>query len=222
MFPDGGQAMDLSSLGISELTAIINGDDFSFTDVKGEQPDFSSLIDPPTNQGLGNAMTPGTQAATDNLMAALGAPHGPTEQPGQIAEPEKEEGKSKEEQNVDELLASLETTQNGDTAQQPNTNPDGSNFDYDFNAMNSGGVDLSQLVGLLSDAKNMQPPIPPPSANTQEQQKFDLLLEDAGQVGESESYVLGGIDLDDFNFGDGSIPNVEGDEFERMFAEFDG
>jgi hypothetical protein len=29
-----------------------------------------------------------------------------------------------------------------------------------------------------------------------------------------------GIDIEDFNFGDNLLPNVEGDEFETMFAEF--
>jgi len=34
------------------------------------------------------------------------------------------------------------------------------------------------------------------------------------------NYNLGGINLDDFNFGDAGMPNVEEDEFESMFAEF--
>jgi hypothetical protein len=34
-------------------------------------------------------------------------------------------------------------------------------------------------------------------------------------------YGLGGIDMDDFDFGDGAMPVVNEDDFESLFAEFD-
>jgi len=43
---------------------------------------------------------------------------------------------------------------------------------------------------------------------------------DDGMQGMGGDYNLEGINLDDFDFGNAGMPNVEGDEFETMFAEF--
>ena len=43
----------------------------------------------------------------------------------------------------------------------------------------------------------------------------------AGGNGDDDGgYTIEGINLDDFDFGNSGMPNVEGDEFESMFAEF--
>ena len=212
--------MDLSNLGISELTAIINGDDYSFPN--------------PMANGQGvTALTPNTQAVSDKLFASLSEmPQQDERSKSVLGDPNQNQLAAK--QNVDALLASLENAnvQILDDGRVP-APPETGDFSFDINAASNGQVeggiegdggevDLSDLVGLFTESANQQigmntDPIP--------QKNIDALL--SGQEGipngeypNGETYDLGGIDLDDFNFENGSMPNVEGDEFEELFAEF--
>lgn len=226
------QAMDLSSLGISELTAIINGEDYSFVDAK---PDIGGGEGSAGGfGGMDQTQTRGTQAATEKLLASLNdlTQQQQQQDQGGVAGDGPQITQAIAEENVDTLLASLQSTQPPAIG-----NPDqNGEFNFDFQnpdpAVGDGGdgaggeVDLSELVGLFSDPTTSSGPgqsVPAPvSLDPVPQQNLDALLADAGQEGGygEETYDLGGIDLEDFNFGDGSIPNVEGDEFEELFAEF--
>ena len=217
--------MDLSSLGISELTSIINGEDFTIphmdsapavpvsnsvgdldlmlqSEKNAQLADLGShgLQTQPQNQGVANAMTPNAEAAeTEQLLASLGGfnPRPQNEVDGNSAIHDQkppadgfmptQSNPQSAEQNVDALLASLDPAST-DQVQ-------GNDFNFDFQGMGGGEVDLSELVGLFSEAP----------------------LKDNGM---GENYGLEAINMDDYNFGGDTMPNVEGDEFESMFAEF--
>ena len=213
-------AMDLTTWGISELNDIIN----SQTDPYVTQPDGLNLL----LESSQPALTPNTQAETEKLLASLNDLSQPP------AQPQEPTGTTAAEGDVEALLASL----------QSQAQPD-EGYAFDFQDLQSGEVDLSELVGLFSQPTSPQPrerqEIPvlaeqqtrreggvmedrrqPEGVQTDNQQEIDAFLSGAGDdpvFDGGGSYDMG-IDLDDFNFNDGQMPNVEGDEFEELFAEF--
>ena len=221
LLPENQNAIDLSNLGVSELTAIINGDNFTFPEAR---QDYGLSLDSQPMQVVSQNTGPDTietaQNAAETFMTSLNPPLQPS-QPPAIALPV-DPPRAEDEQNVDSLLAYLEHRKqlNLDQPVQPQESTD--NHSFEQRPANEAEVDLSELVGLFSESTSEQVPLELPDA----QRNIDALLTEAGpdgfadQIGGGETYDLNAIDLDDFNFRDSSMPNVEGDEFEELFAEF--
>ena len=105
---------------------------------------------------------------------------------------------------------------------QPNAGPQQSieveSLSNPFDTPNTGGmgdVDMSALgMTGMTNADGTSGGLGGIGVNT-----VDLTQDAPGDWAVDGGNTIEGIDLDDFDFGD-SMPNVEGDEFESMFAEF--
>ena len=279
-FPEGSIPMELSSLGISELHDIINGNNIFNAGPSNGGANIGSTERTAMFGGGNMNMTemprPNTDGAnreeTEKLFASLTAMgNGPTDTQRQQAQAQAiapavhgsiEAGSNQSgqqaEPDVDAILASLNSTSQS-TEQPPapqargaEAKLDAGEFNFDFGGDNVD-VDLSELAGLFSENNSGAATIQPTPASTttgkdqggaeavnqgqsaagtqgkeddsqmQSQQGSASAniegLEGLGNMG-GEEYDFGGIDLDDFNFGDENLPNVDGDEFESLFAEF--
>lgn len=86
------------------------------------------------------------------------------------------------------------------------------NSQFDMTNLDLSGIDMSSMQGFENfvnnpNSANMNFQNANPMGNTAE--GFDMPVGEGGE-----------IDMDEFNFTDSGMPNVDGDEFESMFAEF--
>jgi hypothetical protein len=265
--------VDLSSMTLNELSAIMEGNSGLFSNPDGDQEgqDGSSntvmdMFGSQTQPGNGDSIKPDfqpqpsslgfdnshpidlSQSMDINTSAPVKANLTSGSGSAQETQPAPQPSGSAE---VDALLASL-------TQSQEANGSSGLSFNFDLGD-GTGDVDLSDLAGLFSsdngnaaqqysrpiDASGnpaagsgggsalTQPPNPARPASQSGQANELLLLDGTSNAGTQTagvqgpggapaggSYNVDGIDIEDFNFGDNLLPNVEGDEFETMFAEF--
>ena len=76
------------------------------------------------------------------------------------------------------------------------------------------------LVSTLSTEAQIGQPPQPQETTTKPAPNLPPGTETVELLDDPEQYDLSNINLDDFNFGEGGMPMVEGDEFESLFAEF--
>ncbi|KAK4687528.1 hypothetical protein P7C73_g2589, partial [Tremellales sp. Uapishka_1] len=237
------QSMDLSSLGIAELSAIINGEGVQFSQQIADQ-DLQNLIGQSGPLGVPSPATQAVQAAeTAKMIADLTGVQqfGPADDNPPLAiAPVSQFNMGSQ------LQSSLGPQQPFDaqpfdlppqsqpivTIERP---PEASSFDFNFPNDASGGdvdfssIDMSELVGLFgtdgSTDVTTQQPIQPqtaqPSRPPSIPQDSVAPLGDSG-LGDLSGYdmAMGAIDMEDFNFNDGEMPQLGGDEFESLLAEF--
>ncbi|ORX41121.1 hypothetical protein BD324DRAFT_678509 [Kockovaella imperatae] len=208
--------LDLSSLGMEELSALLNDNNANpFGD--GSSSDF-----------LAGMFDDSNSAETDKLLASLSQPAGD----GQATQADAQTFDfdfGTEQADMAEL-AGLFGTETKQDAEVKETAPVAPVADVQQTGGPKGHVKRPSIgVGSTPNIPPETPQIPsvevpaptaetkpdPPSAQVQEASENP-----EPTFGEEQDYDLSNIDLEDFNFGDGSMPNVEGDEFESLFAEF--
>jgi hypothetical protein len=78
---------------------------------------------------------------------------------------------------------------------------------------------VSGLEGIMPSLPDTTNQLANPTGQTAQTGEIDLTADFGMQ--NMGGYGLGGIDMDDFDFGDGAMPVVNEDDFESLFAEFD-
>lgn len=270
---NGMDGMDLSTLGMAELSAIINVDSFPYSADGVGGLGMAGLA---AGAGAGEgqaAVTPRTQAAndaaTETFLASLTADPGPSASTAAAQAEDKSGGAAT---TGESSTASATNRNTGKTnATQAHAVANMSDFSFDMPPGMDGDVnlnDLSELAGLfdsggaldamsrpVSATSTKAPALQPaaeiksqadasdkadPAANGgkatggQAQQeggadgavgqtdppKEGDKTEDQQAAGQYGEYDFNNIDLDDFNFGDSNLMNVEGDEFQSLLDEF--
>lgn len=272
--PGGMDAMDLSSLGMDELSAIINGGSFPFSGDIGTGLGIGGLAAPAEAQA---AVTPRTQAAneaaTESFFASLTAAQ---PAPAQVsANDAAQTVAAGGEAQAGAKAATAVQSQSSAAPPAPQNDSDIGGFSFEIPPGMEGDVDLtdlSELAGLfdaggalagasrpVSAASTVAPSLQPPAeitapstatqtaaqdqpapdsakqkptdtnteatdvaepAQTAPADEENAPLEEAGGDGQMAEYDFSNIDLDDFNFGDSALMNVEGDEFQSLLDEF--
>ena len=244
--------LDLSSLGVDELSAFFNGSNDTNPFGDGSADDFISNLFNDTGS------TEMSQAETDRLLASLSQPSGQVSAGGTGDFNFDFGATDGGEMDMSQLTALFEANDNpisepppllqqNATAAAPSAIPkeiqpptaqpvptadkagDGPQAGSDGGHKKRPSIGVGSTPANPSDtpqASTTKTPVvdtaaasqvPAPVQPTQAQSALDEAM---ANIGDGQDYDLSNIDLDDFNFGDGSIPNVEGDEFESLFAEF--
>lgn len=279
----GENGLDLDSLGIAELSALINGDGDGV---------LGGAVDVGGGLAAGSVFTPETTAMLENINQ-----YNQQSRPIDSSGPPTSVVHSTGQQVAQEMLASLATgTQNQNTQNQFNTQIDQSeqiltgltttlptqsqpsqaiqqpfslpntssvtnqpsqsqqqpsqtqqqttnpppiqNFDFDFSTLEGvdsmdnldslADIDFNELAGMLgTSGRTTRQATPTATTTASVGLGMGNLYPDISNTGQTAAEFdgsLGGINLDDFDFGgrdgEGSMPGVDGDEFESMFAEF--
>lgn len=275
----GDDGMDLTGMGIEELSALINGDALmsglsSGMGQQGQGAEAAGMLDDlnrfaqsqaPVPLPLPVQAQPVQQQAVQNMSGS--APGLPNREAANalLAEMQQNQAPARQVQQPPAVApAPISSSQPLQQAQQPYppAPPPVQSLDFAFPTMDTadsldpldglGDIDFNELAGMFTNASGRTTRQASPDAASQPlapitqsdlsvaqlpvnpaQQQPDQLgldmsslypVQDSARMRAADfDGTLGGIDLNDFNFGgdgEGSLPGVDGDEFESMFAEF--
>jgi hypothetical protein len=246
--------LDLDSLGIAELSALINGDMAENPGVGSGMMGNASVFTPETSAML-DQLAPGlTQSAVQSLPTGQGVPQALLASLDQADNTIQHEPPSTVE-NPNQSLGTLEEVL---IPQVTAANPQPANFDFSTldgadNLDSLADIDFNELAGMFGGSGRTTRAASPIAgigalvgggtadidqaepmqiqAVTQNQPDSiglglgDMYPTGGSGAGHAAAFdgTLGGINLDDFDFGgdgEGSMPVVGGEEFESMWAEF--